>query len=154
MAVTLTRVGAVVASLGVLLSLLAGVGRTAFSMAAEGDLPRWLSAVEVRRRVPQRAELVVAAVVVAIVAVADLRGAIGFSSFAVLAYYTVANASAWTLGRAERRAPRTVAVAGVLGCVVIAFSLPASSVLAGVVALLAGAVVWGVRERRDRRTAA
>jgi hypothetical protein len=33
----------------------------------------------------------------AIVLVADLRGAIGFSSFAVLTYYALANASAWRL---------------------------------------------------------
>ena len=30
-------------------------------------------------------------------ATTDVRGAIGFSSFGVLAYYAVANASAWTL---------------------------------------------------------
>jgi APA family basic amino acid/polyamine antiporter len=149
-AVPLTRVGAVVASLGVLLSLLAGVGRTAFSMAAEGDLPRWFSAVDARRRVPQRAELAIAAVVIAIVLAADLRDAIGFSSFAVLAYYAIANASAWTLGRDERRAPRAVAVAGVLGCAIVAFSLPATSVLAGAAVLLAGAAVWGAKERWRR----
>jgi len=152
-AVPLTRVGAVVASLGVLLSLLAGVGRTAFSMAAEGDLPRWLSAVDARRRVPQRAELAIGVVVISIVLAADLRGAIGFSSFAVLAYYTIANASAWTLGRDERRAPRAVAVAGVVGCTVVAFSLPVASVLAGAALLLAGAAVWGVKERWARGAA-
>ena len=32
-----------------------------------------------------------------LVATADVRSAIGFSSFAVLTYYAVANASAWTL---------------------------------------------------------
>ena len=39
------RVGGAVASLGVLLSLIAGVSRTAFAMAANGDLPRPLGAV-------------------------------------------------------------------------------------------------------------
>ena len=37
--------------------------------------------------------------------VADVRGAIGFSSFAVLFYYAVANASAFTLPADERRWP-------------------------------------------------
>jgi APA family basic amino acid/polyamine antiporter len=32
-----------------------------------------------------------------VAAVVDVRGAIGFSSFAVLLYYAIANASAWTL---------------------------------------------------------
>jgi APA family basic amino acid/polyamine antiporter len=150
-AVPLTRIGAVLASLGVLLSLLAGVGRTAFSMADEGDLPRWLSAVDARRRVPHRAELLVAAAVIAIVLAADVRDAIGFSAFAVLAYYAIANASAWTLGLQERRAPRAVAVAGALGCVVIAFSLPATSVIAGAAVLLVGAACWATIVRRKRR---
>ena len=72
-------------------------------MAGERDLPRWLDAVHPTRRVPHRAELAVAVAVIAVVLVADVRGAIGFSSFAVLFYYAVANASAFTLTR--RRAP-------------------------------------------------
>jgi APA family basic amino acid/polyamine antiporter len=101
--------------------------------------------------VPHRAELLVAAAVIAIVLAADVRDAIGFSAFAVLAYYAIANASAWTLGLQERRAPRAVAVAGALGCVVIAFSLPATSVIAGAAVLLVGAACWATIVRRKRR---
>jgi basic amino acid/polyamine antiporter, APA family len=137
-AVAVTRIGAVVASLGVLLSLLAGVGRTTFSMAAEGDLPRWLAAVHPRVRVPHRAEALVGTIVIAVVLVADLRGAIGFSSFAVLLYYGIANASALTLRRAERRRPRAVAALGVVGCTVLGFSLPLTSVLQGLVLVSVG----------------
>ena len=91
------RIGATVASLGVLLSLLAGVSRTAFAMAGDGDLPRFLASVHPRHRIPDRAELLVGAIVIAIVILADVRDAIGFSSFAVLTYYAIANASALTL---------------------------------------------------------
>src|SRR6185312_11345265 len=97
------RVGATVASLGVLLSLLAGVSRTAFAMAANGDLPRGLAAVHPRSRVPHRAELAAGALTIIVVAVTDVRDAIGFSSFAVLVYYAIANASALTLAAHERR---------------------------------------------------
>ena len=38
----LVDVGAAVASLGALLALIAGIGRTTLAMAREGDLPRWL----------------------------------------------------------------------------------------------------------------
>jgi APA family basic amino acid/polyamine antiporter len=96
------RAGAAVASLGVLLSLQAGLSRTAFAMAANRDLPATLAAVHPRHRVPYRAELAVAGLVAVAVLAADLRGAIGFSSVLVLVYYTVANAAAWTLGPAER----------------------------------------------------
>ncbi|GAA4472100.1 hypothetical protein GCM10023094_03840 [Rhodococcus olei] len=54
--------------------------------------------------VPHRAELLVGAVVAVLAAVADLRHAIGFSSFAVLAYYLIANCAALTLTHEEGRA--------------------------------------------------
>jgi APA family basic amino acid/polyamine antiporter len=141
----LVRAGAVVASLGVLLSLQAGLSRTGFAMAANHDLPGALAAVHPRHRVPHRAELAVAALVAAAVLAVDLRGAIGFSSVLVLVYYTVANAAAWTLGPAERRWPRWLAGAGVAGCLVLAASLPAASVLAGAAVLAMGTVLWAVR---------
>ncbi|MBK9178736.1 MAG: APC family permease [Acidimicrobiales bacterium] len=144
------RAGAAVASLGVLLSLLVGVSRTTFAMAGEADLPRWLDAVHPVHRIPHRAETVVAAAVIAVVLVADVRGAIGFSSFAVLFYYAVANASAVTLTASERRWPRPLAVAGMIGCVTLAVALPASSVIGGTVLLVSGAVVWALRRRLSR----
>jgi APA family basic amino acid/polyamine antiporter len=142
------RAGAAVASLGVLLSLQAGLSRTGFAMAANHDLPSALAAVHPRYRVPHRAELAVAALVGAAVLAVDLRGAIGFSSVLVLVYYTVANAAAWTLGPTERRRPRWLAGAGVAGCLVLAASLPAASVVAGAAVLAAGVVVWVVRSAR------
>jgi basic amino acid/polyamine antiporter, APA family len=146
-AVPVVRIGAAVASLGVLLSLLVGVSRTSFAMASERDLPRWLDAVHPNRKVPHHAELAVAAVVTAVVLMADVRGAIGFSSFAVLFYYSVANASAFTLGRDERRWPRGLTVLGLVGCIALAFSLPVTSVVGGAALLAGGAVVWLVRRR-------
>ena len=46
------RFGAVLASLGVLLSLTAGIGRTMFAMASSGDLPRLLATVHPRFQIP------------------------------------------------------------------------------------------------------
>ena len=139
------RAGGALAALGVLLSLIAGVSRTAFAMAADGRLPRWLDAVHPAHRVPHRAEVAVGTVVALLVAFADLRQAIGFSSFCVLTYYAIANASAWTLPPDLRRWPRALAAAGVLGCATLAVTLPAASVLTGAGVLAAGALVWAVR---------
>jgi APA family basic amino acid/polyamine antiporter len=142
------RAGAAVASLGVLLSLQAGLSRTGFAMAANHDLPGALAAVHPRYRVPHRAELAVAGLVAAALLAVDLRGAIGFSSTLVLVYYAVANAAAWTLGPAGRRWPRWRAGAGLAGCLVLAASLPVTSVLAGAAVLGAGAALWAVRAAR------
>jgi basic amino acid/polyamine antiporter, APA family len=142
------RLGAAVASLGVLLSLQAGLSRTGFAMAANHDLPSTLAAVHPRYRVPHRAELAVAGLVAVALLAVDLRGAIGFSSTLVLVYYALANAAAWTLGPGGRR---WRAGAGLAGCLLLAASLPAASVLAGGAVLGAGAAAWAVRAARPSR---
>ncbi|MEU8839770.1 APC family permease [Streptomyces roseus] len=139
------RVGAALAALGSLLALVLGVSRTTLAMARDGRLPRALAAVHPRHQVPRRAELAVGAVVAVLAATTDLRGAIGFSSFGVLAYYAIANASAWTLGSGVKG--RAVAAVGLSGCVVLACALPAASALAGAAVLASGAAAYGVRGR-------
>ncbi|MEV6577129.1 APC family permease [Streptomyces sp. NPDC051582] len=139
------RVGAALAALGSLLALVLGVSRTTLAMARDGHLPRALAAVHPRHRAPHHAELAVGAVVAVLAATTDLRGAIGFSSFGVLAYYAIANASAWTLGSGVKG--RAVAAVGLSGCVVLACALPAASALAGAAVLALGAAAHGVRGR-------
>ena len=132
------RVAAATASLGALLALITGVGRTTLAMAREGDLPRFLSAIDARWQVPQRAEIVVAMVVITIVLLADLRGAIGFSSFGVLLYYLIANASAFRQRADVRRYPRALQVVGAVGCLVLVSTLPVIASLIGTGVVLAG----------------
>ncbi|MEU5364863.1 APC family permease [Streptomyces sp. NPDC005925] len=150
--VPVVRVGAVVAALGSLLALILGVSRTTLAMARDRHLPAPLAAVHPRFRVPHRAELAVGAVVAVLAATVDVRGAIGFSSFGVLAYYAVANASAWTLDPAP--VARLTPAVGLVGCVVLAFALPVTSVAVGAGVLAVGAVAYGVVRRwrgRGRR---
>jgi len=139
-AVPLVRVGGAAAGLGALLALLAGVGRTSLAMARERDLPGWLAAVEPRHQVPHHAQIAVGVAVVALVLVADLRGAIGFSSCGVLVYYAVANLSALRQPAAARRWLRALNVLGLAGCVVLVATLPLPSVIAGLGVLTVGAL--------------
>jgi APA family basic amino acid/polyamine antiporter len=138
----IAAVGAALAALGSLLALILGVSRTGFAMARDGHLPRMLATVDQRRGVPRRAQPAVGAVALLLTLTVDLWAAIGFSSFGVLLYYAVTNASAWTLTDAEHRPPRWVPVLGFLGCVTLAFALPTRTVLAGVVVTAIGAAVW------------
>jgi APA family basic amino acid/polyamine antiporter len=137
-AVPVVRIGAAVASLGALLALIAGIGRTGLAMARNGDLPRWLDSVHPRHRVPDHAEFAVAVVVSILVLTTDLRGAIGFSSFGVLAYYAIANASAFTQDAEHRRWPRALNVIGLVACVALVVTLPWQSVVAGVAVFAIG----------------
>jgi basic amino acid/polyamine antiporter, APA family len=56
----------------------------------------------------------------------------------VLIYYGIANAAAFTQTGAERRWPRALNVLGVVGCLTLALSLPATSILVGAAVLAAG----------------
>ncbi|MTE22839.1 APC family permease [Microbacterium sp. ZXX196] len=145
------RVGAALASLGALLALLAGLGRTSLAMAREGDLPRALAAVSATRRVPHHAEIAIAAAVIVVVLVGDVRGAIGFSSFGVLMYYFVANVAAHRQGPAVRRYPRALQVAGAIGCVVLVATLPWQSIAIGLAVTAIGVALRVARLVAERR---
>jgi amino acid transporter len=143
--VPVVQVGAAIAALGSLLALILGVSRTTLAMARDHHLPHILSAVHPRFQVPHRAELLIGVIVAALAATVDLRGAIGFSSFAVLIYYAVANASAFTLRPDEGRPHRMIPLIGLVGCLVLAFAMPLSSVLSGVTLLGIGVAAYAIR---------
>jgi APA family basic amino acid/polyamine antiporter len=144
--VTVIRVGTAIAVCGVLLSLIAGIGRTAMAMGRRADLPAKLATVHPKWRTPWLAELAVAAVVIVVVSLADVRHAIGFSSVTVLTYYAITNLAALTLGGAL--VAKIVAAIGLIGCVVLAISLPTGAVLAGMAVLALGALVYARRHAR------
>jgi basic amino acid/polyamine antiporter, APA family len=157
--VPVVAVGAAVAALGSLLALILGVSRTSLAMARDRHLPHALAAVHPRYKVPHRTELTVGIAVAILAAFTDIRGAIGFSSFAVLTYYAVANASALTLRDDEGGPLRIVPIAGLLGCVLLAVFMPVRSVEAGVIVSLVGVLYYvtrkmllGARESSDHRS--
>lgn len=148
--VPVATVAAAVAALAALLALVAGIGRTAFAMAAGADLPRPMSAVHRTRRIPHVAEIVVGIAVVVAVLAGGLVGALSFSAFAVLLYYAITNAAALRLAAAERRWPRWLAWAGLASCILLAASLPWRTIALGVGALVL-AMLGREAARRWRR---
>jgi basic amino acid/polyamine antiporter, APA family len=129
--VPVVAIGGTLASLGALLALIAGIGRTTLAMARQRDLPGWLAGVHPRYHVPHHAEIALGLVVCVLAATVDLRSVIGFSSFGVLIYYAIANASAYTQPRAQRRWPRALNMCGVAGCLLLVATLPWQSVVVG-----------------------
>ncbi|MCT1883713.1 APC family permease [Dietzia cinnamea] len=138
------RIAAGIAALGALLGGVLGVSRTTLAMARDRHLPAPLAAVHPTTRTPYVAEICVGVVVAVIVLAADVRQAIGFSSFAVLIYYLVANTAALRLDRRRRGLPAWVPVLGAVGCVIVAGSLPWQSVVGGLVVFVVGGVVYAV----------
>ncbi|OAN33670.1 APC family permease [Microbacterium sp. H83] len=144
------RIAAAAASLGALLALLTGIGRTTLAMARDRDLPRFLARIDDRHQVPRRAEIAIGVLVVTVVLVADLRDAIGFSSFGVLLYYLIANAAAFRQPSEVRRYPRLLQVVGALGCLLLVNTLPVLASLVGTAVVLAGVLYRAIRLRLER----
>ena len=144
-AAPVVRVGAAAAALGALLALVAGVGRTSLAMARNRDLPVWLAGVHPKYQVPHHAEL-------ALVLTVDLRGAIGFSSFGVLLYYFIANVSAFTQAKEQRRYPKALQGLGAVGCIALVATLPPRSIAFGVIVLIVGVGYRLIRLRAYKDT--
>ncbi|HBR15049.1 MAG TPA: amino acid permease [Candidatus Omnitrophica bacterium] len=141
------RLGAAVATLGVLLSLMVGISRTIFSMAANRDLPHGLSIVHPKFKVPHRAEIIVAFFIGLIVMIGDVRSAVGFSAFTILIYYAITNASAISLPKEKRLWPRYFAGVGLCSCLLLALSLPVQSLIVGGIVITAGAIIYFMKSK-------
>lgn len=128
--VAVLAVAAVLAAGAVLLSLIAGVGRTLFAMANRGDAPRVFAAVGPASRIPYRAEIAAAVGTAALVVVGGLTLALAISGSMILTYYAIGHLSALRLPREGARGVlvgRVVPGAGLVGCAVLVLAL----VLAG-----------------------
>jgi APA family basic amino acid/polyamine antiporter len=135
---------AVLASLGSLAAILAGLSRTSMAMAQEGDLPRELGVVWKRTSSPAVAELVMALGAIVAVIVVDPVWLVGASSSAVLSYYAIAHASAIKQPESERILPVATPWVGLVGCLGLVATLPWPSLVTGGVIFLIGLLTWSV----------
>jgi len=121
----LVRIGAVVAAGAVLLSLIAGVGRTLFAMGRGGDAPRALAHVSTSTGVPARAEITAAALAVLVVLIGGIAVALALSAASILTYYAVAHLAvlARVRGGDFPRILGLTAALGLTGCVVVVAGL-------------------------------
>ncbi len=142
--VAIVGAGALLTTFNEGLSDLLGVSRVAFAMGRESDLPATLAKLG-KEQNPWRSVLFVGAVSMVVAAFGDFVSAVAVSSFGTLLYYVIANLSALRLPRASRMFPRTLAAAGLVGCLGLAFSLAPQDVAIGVAILLAGLLFRFVR---------
>jgi len=118
----------VAASLGSILALLAGVSRTAATMAEDRELPK---VFERRNRfgAPWLAEFLIAAGAVILIETREYtQWVIAFSSFSVLLYYAIGHLSVLRQPKSERKQPRIVAIFGFLLCGTLLLSVPGPAV--------------------------
>jgi len=142
-------VGALLTTFNEGLSDLLGVSRVAFAMARKADLPVTVAKLG-RDQNPYRSVLAVGAVAILVAGFAPFGAAVGISSFGTLLYYTVTNSSALRLGREQRRFPRWLSLAGLIGCLGLAFSLAPIEIVVGLGILAIGLALRGARLRLQR----
>ncbi len=121
------------------LSDLLGVSRVAFAMGRENDLPEVLAKLG-KGQNPWRSVLFVGAISILIAALAPLTLAIAVSSFGILLYYSITNLSVLRLPIKQRMFPAWLAVAGLIGCLALAFSLAPKEVGIGLAILFVGII--------------
>jgi APA family basic amino acid/polyamine antiporter len=151
--------GPVIVSAGALLTTfneglsdLLGVSRVAFAMGREGDLPQGLGKLGTDKN-PWRSVLLVGAVSTLVAGFAPFGTAVAVSSFGTLLYYTITNSSALRLKKEQRRFPRMLPLAGLIGCIGLALSLAPEEIGIGLSVLAIGIAFRSLRVAlRGRRT--
>jgi APA family basic amino acid/polyamine antiporter len=138
----LVVVVAATACLGSLLSLLAGISRTAEAMAKDREIPRFIGLRSKRFDSPWVADLLILGIATALLVSGDITWTIGISSFAVLVYYAIANLAAFRQLPSKQPAGRLLALLGAALCLAVGFFVPVESLLVATVTL---AVAMGLR---------
>jgi basic amino acid/polyamine antiporter, APA family len=139
---------AAVAALGSLLALLAGMSRTAATMASDGELPRAL-AIRSKNGTPWIAECLIALAAIFLATSGSFALTIGLSSFAILIYYAIANLAGYRQPAVEAKRSKVWNILGLLLCLALAFSVPLEGLVLGMIALLLALVLrWGLSKLR------
>jgi len=149
--VAIIAAGALLTTFNEGLSDLLGVSRVAFAMGREADLPQSLAQLGAGQN-PWRSVVFVGIIALLVAAFAPFGVAVAVSSFGTLLYYTVTNLSALRLPMQQRTFPRVLAVAGLVGCLGLAFALIPQDIGIGLAILLAGIMYRSLRLRITGRS--
>jgi APA family basic amino acid/polyamine antiporter len=148
--VALVAGGALLTTFNEGLSDILGVSRVAFAMGREGDLPQDLARLGAEKN-PWRSVIFVGAITLLVAAFAPFVTAVAISSFGTLLYYSITNVSALKLSAAQRTFPRALAVAGLVGCLGLAFALSLNYVIIGLIILVVGLIFHSLQQKIQRQ---
>jgi APA family basic amino acid/polyamine antiporter len=134
-------VGAVTATLGVLLNLILGLSRVVLAMGRQGDLPPLFARLSRQATTPSAAVVGVGLVIAALALTGSVETTWAFSAFSILVYYGITNLAALRLPNENRLYPRYIAWAGLAACLFLAFWVPPHIWLIGL-GLIAIGLAW------------
>lgn len=134
-------VGAVTATLGVLLNLILGLSRVLLAMGRRQDLPKFVAKMNSSRTTPYVAVLIMGTAIACLVLIGDVRTTWSFSAFSVLIYYAITDLSALKIPDEQRLYPKWIAWIGLSACLFLAFWVEQRIWLVGI-GLIIGGLIW------------
>ncbi|BAU12590.1 amino acid permease-associated region [Leptolyngbya sp. NIES-3755] len=114
-------VGAMTATLGVLLNLILGLSRVLFAMGRRRDMPGIVARLSGSEASPNIAIVVMGSAIALLVFIGDVRVTWSFSAFSVLVYYAITNFAALRVPKRDRLYPKWIAWIGLFACLFLAF---------------------------------
>jgi len=142
-------VGALVATLSVLLTNLLGLSRVSFTMARNGQYPKALAKVHPKLGTPYLSILITGALMAILAFVSDLRETAAITSFSMLTTHIILHSSAIRLRKKNPdlktfKAPLfpLIPCLGLASCIILMFSLPTESWIISIIVMAAVAVLY------------
>ena len=156
-------IGAIVATVSVLLTNLLGLSRVSFAIARNGQFPKSLAKVHSRFGTPYISILITGGLMVTLTAVLDLRQSVAITSVSILCTHIILHSSAIRLRKKNTnlktfKAPLypLIPCLGLVSCVILMFSLPSESWIISAAAVVVSSAYYYyylVRKRRQQQNA-
>ncbi len=139
-------IGALVATLSVLLTTLLGLSRISYAMSRDHDLPQFFTRLD-DRSTPYYTVLIFGFTMTILAVFSNLIQAIALANFGSLLYYLIANIAALKL---EKRVyPRIIPMLGIISCMILLVFLTQDAWIKGIIILFAGAAYYYLMKRRQ-----
>jgi APA family basic amino acid/polyamine antiporter len=132
--------GASTAMLGVLLSQILGISRMMFAMGRKKDLFPFFEKIHAKYNVPHIGILVTGTIILMLALLGTFEFILASAAFTILLYYTITNISALKQPYSDQRYGKVVPILGLLGCLLMAFSLNIQVIISGLLVLTTGFV--------------
>lgn len=138
---TVITLGASTAMLGVLLSQVLGISRMMLAMGRRKDLPVFFEKIHAKKKVPHIGIFITGAIILLLTVLGSFEFIVRSASFTILLYYSITNIAALKQPLHEQRFGKAVPVLGLIGCLVMAASLPYQVIISGLIILMFGNVL-------------
>lgn len=138
---TIIGIGATTAMLGVMLSQILGISRMLLAMGRRNDLPHFFEKIHSKFRIPHFGIIFTGAVIFILTLTGNFEFIVRSASFTILLYYSITNLAALQQPKSEQLFGKLISVLGLIGCLVMAISLPINVMISGISILAFGFIL-------------